>query len=849
MDAIFKLRDYQQAAVDAGYKYLMKKNPKPGVIVAPTGCHAAGTMIPLFTGGFKKVEDIQIGDKLIGDDGLERTVLKLHQGNSILYEITPVKGEPFIVNEDHILALYRTREDISQSLEMRIEYVTVKDYIGKAEWFKHIRKLFKPKCVYFDNGAELDIDPYFIGIFLGDGSSASGVSITTRWEEVVEYCYQLAPQYDTHIRVAIKNNGDNKAKSYFFVMNSSNTRRDVNNIAEILKKYRIWGKVAGNKEIPEEYLFSSVENRYRLLAGFIDTDTHYDPERNGYEYCSKSYKMIKQVQFLCRSLGLYANIGVTKVVKGEKYYRMQIFGDLNKIPNRVKIRNGKPRSQKKNERVCGFTVKEYGYGFYYGFEIDGNHLYCDAQLFVHHNSGKSLIISYLAKELNAPVLVLQPSKEILLQNYAKAVAFGAHPTIYSASCDKKDLSEMTYATIGSIKKRVDDLASMGLRYVLVDEVHSGYSAEEGSEFMKFIGALPGVKVLGFTATPCRLHSYGSLVEGNYSSLNMLMYDDPSFFKEMVHVIQIEEMVKRGYWAKLRYEVWDFDESDLMLNGNGSEYTTESIARSIITNGVNNTIYKRLNMLWNERKHILVCMDSVENCNIISEFINKKRGAVVTGVVSAETPKKKREQILEDFKSGKLKVVFNYSTLATGFDFPELDCVMFGRPTFSFAIYYQFFGRVVRPHKDKPEGFIIDCCNNFRRFGPVEKVSIEHIPYKGWCMFSGEKLISCRMDRDIYKPQLLEYAEKRKRATEEAKHKPKEEGWIRAGAKDPTIQPPPGQKMIKDSNMLMWFGKYKGTPLEQVPLDYLKWVSENLGDSTNIARVKEYYNRIKGLRTV
>ena len=135
-------------------------------------------------------------------------------------------------------------------------------------------------------------------------------------------------------------------------------------------------------------------------------------------------------------------------------------------------------------------------------------------------------------------------------------------------------------------------------------------------------------------------------------------------------------------AKLRYEVWDFDESDLMLNGNGSEYTTESIARSIITNGVNNTIYKRLNMLWNERKHILVCMDSVENCNIISEFINKKRGAVVTGVVSAETPKKKREQILEDFKSGKLKVVFNYSTLATGFDFPELDCVMFGRPTFS-----------------------------------------------------------------------------------------------------------------------------------------------------------------------
>lgn len=461
--------------------------------------------------------------------------------------------------------------------------------------------------------------------------------------------------------------------------------------------------------------------------------------------------------------------------------------------------------------------------------------------------GKSLIISCIASGLNASVLVLQPSKEILLQNYNKAVSFGAHPTIFSASCDKRELSKLTYATIGSVKKQVEKLKSLGLTYLLVDECHSGYSAEKDSEFMRFVSNFPKLKVLGFTATPCRLHSYGSLTDGNYSSLNMLMYDDPSYFKEMVHVIQIEDMVRRGYWSKLKYEVWDFDESDLMLNGNGSEYTAESIARSIITNGVNNTIYKRLNMLWNERKHILVCMDSVENCNIISEFINKKRGAVVTGVVSAETPKKKREQILEDFKSGKLKAVFNYSTLATGFDFPELDCVMFGRPTFSFAIYYQFFGRVVRPHKDKSEGLIIDCCNNFRRFGPIEKVSIEHIPYKGWCMFSGDKLISCRMDRDIYRSQLIEYAKKRK-AAEEERRKTKAEGWINIGERDPGVEAAPGEKMIKDSNLLIWFGKYKGIPLERVPIDYLKWITENFEDTKNILRVKEYYNKVKDLRT-
>ena len=64
--------------------------------------------------------------------------------------------------------------------------------------------------------------------------------------------------------------------------------------------------------------------------------------------------------------------------------------------------------------------------------------------------GKSLLISKIAHEINRPTLVLQPSKEILEQNYAKAVSFGSKPTIYSASCGIKELSAMTYATLKSI---------------------------------------------------------------------------------------------------------------------------------------------------------------------------------------------------------------------------------------------------------------------------------------------------------------------------------------------------------------------------------------------------------------
>lgn len=445
-------------------------------------------------------------------------------------------------------------------------------------------------------------------------------------------------------------------------------------------------------------------------------------------------------------------------------------------------------------------------------------------------TGKSLCISNLAVKLGEPVLVLQPSKEILLQNYGKAKAFGAEATIWSASCNTKELSPLTYATLGSVKKMAEDFRKMGVRTVLIDETHAQYPADPDSMFMKFLGGLPGARVLGFTATPCKLHSYTSLVAGNYSKLNMLMYDDPSFFKEMVHVTQVPDMVKRGYWAKLEYEVWDFDSTGLELKSNGAEYTQESIARCIARNGVNNTIYMRLMSLWDEREHILVAMDSVESCHTISRFINARKGGRVTAVVTADTPKKERDETVADFKAGKLKAVFNYSALSTGFDFPELDCVVFGRPTFSFSVYYQGLGRAVRPHPGKKSALIVDCCNNYAKFGRIEDIMIEKIPYKGWCMFSGERLISgIAMDAFVTRGQLLEEAERKKSTAEKTKMFRK----LGIPGEDETLR----------------FGKYQGRHLYQVPLPYLAWAAENLSFKPLRDRISEYYDKAKAKRAI
>lgn len=814
----FELRPYQKEAVDAGLKFLTGRSKKPGIIVSPCGCHAKGYGILMYDGTIKKVEDIVVGDRVMGDDGTPRTVLELHNGIDDMYEIRPLKGKPFIVNKGHIMSMYRLKDKRKDGPS--IEEASIGEYIKFAPYHKTILKLRRPNGFDFEESKKnMPLDPYFLGLCLGDGSITSSLSITTQRQEIVEYLYSFVKQYNMYIRVAEKKGTNNKSKSYFL---SKGCGRGGNPIINAIKDIGLYNRKSGDKFIPIQYLTSNKENRYKLLAGFLDTDAYYNKSGKGYEYCSKSETMMKQFVLLCRSLGLLCSGYSCKLVDGVKYYRTGIYGNLENIPVRVGIRKGANRIINKNPYVVGFKVEYVGKGEYYGFTTDGNHLYLDEQCFIHHNSGKSLIISKIAHEINRPTLVLQPSKEILEQNYAKAVSFGSKPTIYSASCGIKELSAMTYATLKSIKKDVARLKDIGIDTLLIDECHSGYSPEEGSEFMEFMNRFPEAKVLGFTATPCRLRTYSSMLEGNYSKLNMLTKDEHNFFKKIVHVTQIQELTSQGFWCPLKYERWSFDESALMLNSTGAEYTNESIKESIVRNGLNNSIYKRLLQLMNERKAILVCMDSIESCNRISEFMNAKMGAI-TGVVTSLTTKKKREQIISDFKEGKLKVVFNYSTLATGFDFPELDCVMFGRPTFSYSVYYQVLGRCVRIHPDKKEALIVDCCDNMRRFGRIEDLTIEQFPSKGWCMFAGNQLLSnIRMGDIITKDEILRRAASLKSVNGD------------------------GRREDDLDSIIMWFGKYEGIRFKDIPVSYFRFLAENMAVKPGDRKEKiiEYYNRIK-----
>lgn len=346
-------------------------------------------------------------------------------------------------------------------------------------------------------------------------------------------------------------------------------------------------------------------------------------------------------------------------------------------------------------------------------------------------SGKSLIVADIAHRLGEPVLILQPSKEILIQNFEKLKSYGyLNASLYSASVGCKDIGRITFATIGSVMNHKDDFAHFGK--VLVDECHCINS--KGGMYEEFIHSAPR-RVVGLTATPFRL---GKGMEG-MSMLKFLTRTRPRIFERVLYCCQVSELLAKGYLAELKY--FDLTAINLEMvktNSTGADYDEKSLKAEYERSGFYDKltvttlrVLKPKNKI--PRKGVLVFTRFTEEAeNLVG---NLKGKGIEASIVTALTPKKEREQMLEDFKSGKIKVIANVGILTTGFDYPELDTVILGRPTKSLSLYYQCVGRAIRPCKGK-DAWVIDLCGTYRRFGAVSDLRIEcPAGTSKWAVFS------------------------------------------------------------------------------------------------------------------
>ena len=213
-----KLRPYQQAARAAIASEWHAGRVKT-LLVLPTGCHAIRQRLLLADGSTKAVEEINYQDMLMGDDGKPRHILHIKKGTGDLYKVVPIKGKPFVVTGDHKLTLRRTNESNcprypSERHGGEIVDVSVSEWLMWSRWKKHIHKLIRSNAIDdFGNQSETTINPYFLGILLGDGSLVNGVvSVTTQDPEVVEEIDRQCEKYGLEYRIEPAG----KANTYIF---------------------------------------------------------------------------------------------------------------------------------------------------------------------------------------------------------------------------------------------------------------------------------------------------------------------------------------------------------------------------------------------------------------------------------------------------------------------------------------------------------------------------------------------------------------------------------------------------------------------------------------------------------
>lgn len=349
------------------------------------GCFGKGTPIMLATGDVIPVEDVKPMDRLMGGDGSSfRTVLELRRGSEAMYRFTYSDGTSHVFNESHILCLVATNSKGKRKSGEK-KTVTVREWLTWGEDKKRCHAIYRSPVEDFaggDNG--LLIDPYILGVWLGDGHSAA-TSFTTEDHEIKTALIN----YANSIGCTVEKYGDSGNAETLNI-----TRSDYSKPNPMRSALRELG-VFRNKHIPQCYMTASRNVRLEILAGLMDTDGFLDNDGAGFDFVQKSERMARQVAWLARSVGCHATVReVTKTccnngVKGQ-YWRVTIGRNISQIPTRIARKQAfNAVQQRKNLHFGIKNVEPIGIGDYYGFVLDGDHKFLGGDFTVLHNTGKT----------------------------------------------------------------------------------------------------------------------------------------------------------------------------------------------------------------------------------------------------------------------------------------------------------------------------------------------------------------------------------------------------------------------------------------------------------------------------
>ena len=627
-----------------------------GVLSIPPGygkCLGKDTLVMMFNGSLRKVQDIGIGEQIMGDDSTPRTILSVCSGTEQLYRVVPVKGEPYIVNESHILSLKLS--DSKSKKHGQVVDMSIMDYLKSSKTAQQNLKGYKVPVVF--EHRDVPFDPYMIGYWLGDGVSRAAI-ISTQESTVLHYFnrnlkkYGLELGYVSQFDYRIKGPKPN----YFF-----QTLKNLNLVC--------------NKHIPDVYKLNSRQVQLQVLAGLIDSDG--SAISGGWDFCQKNERLFDDVIFLARSLGFACykqkcEKTCSNAPGGPKtgtYFRCTISGTgIEDVPCQVTRKRREPREQRKNPLVTGIRLEKLEVGEYFGFEIDGNRRFVLGDFTVTHNTVCALAFS---AQLKVQTMIVV-HKEFLANQWRDRIqSFCPGATIGRVQSDTFDVEgkDFVIALIQTMCMREfpsDAFDSVGL--LIVDEAHHiGAPA-----FSQFMFKICPKYTLGLTATPDRKDGLTRL---------LYWFLGPEFFR-------VERTAQKSTRVETLHYTDDAFKEAPPVTRFGKINMAGMISQLTEIEARNDMLVRTVREALALNRRVLILSDRREHCFLLRDKIGEDLAGLYIGGM--------KEDDLA-VSAAKRVVVATFQLAQEGLDIPVLDTVILSTPKSDIK---QSIGRIMRETKGK-----------------------------------------------------------------------------------------------------------------------------------------------------
>jgi len=328
--------------------------------------------------------------------------------------------------------------------------------------------------------------------------------------------------------------------------------------------------------------------------------------------------------------------------------------------------------------------------------------------------GKTPVIASICRDAverwSGRVLIVAHVKELLeqaadkIQALAPDLLFG----IYSAGLGSRDtLAPVIIAGIQSVYRRVHELGHFDL--VIIDEAHMIPFDGDGM-YRTLIGGLkqinPNLRVIGLTATPYRMNSGSICAPENV--LQSICYE-----------VSVRELITQKFLCPVISKAGKQKSNFDSLHVRAGEFVSGEVEKLMDDVALVEAACQEIIEYTRDRHSVLIFSSGVQHGEHIRETL--ERHGVGCRSVFGDTLDFDRAQTLSDFKAGKIKYLVNVNVLTTGFDAPNVDCVVMLRPTLSPGLYYQMVGRGFRLHPSKQNCLVLDYGGNVLRHGPVDAI--------------------------------------------------------------------------------------------------------------------------------